>query len=242
MYGCTRACDNRGAHLTTCATGGGAVIIHDTVNDALANFGFRQVYPPNLVLSKRPEIREHLLQKFGLARDAQLPFPTPDVMTLGEETLYVDTRITDPRGDSNMAQGAAAADGAGAGAAAEAAAAQKLADYRQAFEGNFMRETQFAPFVMEHGGRLSKSADKILRRLAALHEAKLLNLPPSNKLGPVGNRFLTMIRQIMSATLRTRLRAAASSRCLIASSSRRPRAPVTGESSVSLTRSLSPRP
>ena len=64
-----------------------------------------------------------------------------------------------------------------------------------------MRETQFAPFVMEHGGRLSKSADKILRRLAALHEAKLLNSPPSNKLGPVGNRFLTMIRQIMSATL-----------------------------------------
>ena len=88
---CTRACDNRGAHLTTCATGGGAVIIHDTVNDALANFGFRQVYPPNLVLSKRPEIREHLLQKFGLARDAQLPFPgpTPDVMTLSAAAATV---------------------------------------------------------------------------------------------------------------------------------------------------------
>ena len=64
-----------------------------------------------------------------------------------------------------------------------------------------MQPSQFKPFVMEHGGRLSESADKVLHRLAVLHETKLLNKPPSSKLGPAGNRFLTLIRQIMSAAL-----------------------------------------
>ena len=54
---------------------------------------------------------------------------------------------------------------------------------------------------MEHGGRLSKSASALLHRLARLQEAKLTNLPPREKLGPAGNRFLTALRRILSTTL-----------------------------------------
>ena len=196
---CPKPCDLRGTHLTSCATGGGSSAIHDVVNGALAIHGFGQVFPRHLILSQRADIRAALCQRLNLPFEAQLPFPVPDIMTLGEERLYVDTMLTDPRGAANMERGAADADGAGV--SAEAATAKKLRDYAPAFNGGHLQPTQFKAFVMEHGGRLSKSADAVLHRLACLHEAKLTNLPPPVKLGPVGSRFLTLLRQILSATL-----------------------------------------
>ena len=195
-------CDTLGAHLTTCAMGGGSTAIHDVVNEAVAGV-MRQVFPPQLVLSNHDDIRAHLLQRFQLPLDARLPFPVPDIMTLGEETLYIDTRITDPRGAINLNLGATAVDagGDGAGVSAEAAAKKKRADYAPAIEANYMQESQFVALVMEHGGRPSKSADEFFHRLARLYEAKLTNLPPNEKLGPAGNRFLTLLRQIVSAAL-----------------------------------------
>ena len=126
---CQRQCDVRGAHLTTCPTGGGPTAVHDAVNAALAIYGFQQVFPPSLVLFKRADIRATLLQleRLGLPIDAELDFPIPDIMTLGEETIVVDTRLTDPRGVTYLARGSGGANGAGL--AAEAAAASKLADY-----------------------------------------------------------------------------------------------------------------
>ena len=210
---CQGVCDARGAHLTTCPTGSGPTAIHDAVNDTLAVFGFQQVFPPHLVLFKRAKIRASLLQRYGLDGDVELPFPVPDIITLGEETLIIDTRITDPRGATNLAKGAGGAKGAGV--SAELAAAKKRADYAPAFQGGFMQEANLKPFVMEHGGRLSKSADAVLYHLARLHEAKLTNLPPPEKLGPVGNRFLTFLRQIVSSALHK-----ATSRRIIAVSDR----------------------
>ena len=135
--------------------------IHDVINEAVAGV-MRQVFPPQLVISNHDDIRAHLLQRFQLPLDARLPFPVPDIMTLGEETLYIDTRITDPRGAINLNLGATAVDagGDGAGVSAEAAAKKKRADYAPSIEANYMQESQFVALVMEHGGRPSKSADE----------------------------------------------------------------------------------
>jgi len=196
---CTRSCDVRGAHLTTCPTGSGPTAVHDAVNAALAIYGFQQVFPPALVLFQRDAIRVALLQRLGLPFDAQLDFPVPDIMTLGEETMIVDTRLTDPRCATSLARGSGGAKGAGR--AAENATAAKLLAYAPAFAAGYLQAADFHPFVVEHGGRLSKSASALLHRLARLHEAKLTNLPPREKLGPAGNRFLTMLRRVISSTL-----------------------------------------
>ena len=192
---CARPCDLRGAHLTTCPTGGGSVAIHNSVNEALAQC-FRQVLPHHLVLSDHGEILGALRVRLGLLPGDVLPFPVPDIMTLGEDTIYVDTRITEPRGAANMA-----ARGDAAGNAADAAALAKTQQYASAFLGGHMQAHQFVPFALETGGRPCAAADKLLHRLALLHEAKLTNLPLRDKLGPAGNRFLTLLRQIISASL-----------------------------------------
>ena len=61
--------------------------------------------------------------------------------------------------------------------------------------------SKYCKFALETGGRPCAAADKLLHRLALLHEAKLTNLPPRDKLGPAGHRFLTLLRQIISASL-----------------------------------------
>ena len=90
---------------------------------------------------------------------------------------------------------------AATGNSADAAALAKTQQYAGAFLGGHMQAHQFVPFALETGGRPCAAADKLLHRLALLHEAKLTNLPPRDKLGPAGNRFLTLLRQIISASL-----------------------------------------
>jgi len=130
----------------------------------------------------------------------QIQFPSPDIILRGDQKIFVDTHITEPR-RNNIYPTAAAQDGY----AAKTGERMKIGKYRAAVTAGYMREGEFSPFVVETGGRLGKEACDLLYLLARMYEGKRLGIPTPPKLSTIGGHFLGTLRILLSSSLQRAL-------------------------------------
>jgi hypothetical protein len=170
-----------------------------------------------MVLYKKKDLEQHVRTSFGIGAGVKIP----DIIVLGTRPIIVDVTIGEPRAAAYLDGKATFSDALPVGVAGAALAAKlprswetdaatadrkaagKLREYQAkgAFTAGRWREDDFHPFALETGGREGNAANELLRHLARLYEAKVTGEEEKAVLGAIGNRFLSTMRQALSATL-----------------------------------------